>query len=193
MGLDPCQNRRCLRAGHCNAGDAPGSVARLLLHVQGRPVAQVGLRLFIRSSALLGSPTIVLWCLCRYHARNFQHRRALPTSSTSALCWHFTIVCAGVWILRVRPSQDGTPRSRPRWCHWLPILGILSAVYLIVAPHACHLDRDDRLAAHWPGHLLRVFNEAQQGGRRCRWPLKATNFEWDNGLESRGRCAFGDE
>ena len=74
----------------------------------------------------------------------------------------FTIVCAGVWVLRVRHPELHRPFKTPL-VPLVPILGIVSALYLMTRLAADHLEGDDRLAAGRPGDLLRLLDQAQQG------------------------------
>ena len=58
----------------------------------------------------------------------------------------FTIVCAGVWVLRVRHPEMHRPFKTPL-VPLVPILGILSALYLMTRLALIHLDGDDCVAA----------------------------------------------
>ena len=74
----------------------------------------------------------------------------------------FTIVCAGVWVLRVRHPEMKRPFKTPL-VPLVPILGIGTALFPHVAAGPHHLDCDDCLAAHWVGDLLYLFGQTQQG------------------------------
>ena len=86
----------------------------------------------------------------------------------------FVIVCAGVWILRVRSPK--IPRAfRTPLVPLVPILGILICVALDGRTARRHVDPTDRLDGPRPGDLLRVRHEAlaprprSGSGRAERW------------------------
>ena len=68
----------------------------------------------------------------------------------------FTIVSAGVWVLRVRHPDMERPFKTPL-VPLVPILGILSAVYLMTRLDALHVGSNDRLADRRAAYLLRLF------------------------------------
>ncbi len=74
----------------------------------------------------------------------------------------FTIVSAGVWVLRVRHPEMQRPFKTPL-VPLVPILGILSALFLMTRLAHDHLEGDDRLAPCRTVDLLRLFAQAQQG------------------------------
>ena len=79
----------------------------------------------------------------------------------------FTIVSAGVWVLRVRHPHMERPFKTP-FVPLVPILGIRLRGVPDDAPDADYMGSDDRLAGDRAGDLFRLFDEAQQGAGRCR-------------------------
>ena len=74
----------------------------------------------------------------------------------------FTIVCAGVWVLRVRHPDMHRPFKTP----FVPAGSNLGHHLCGVsddAPSADYVGSDDRLAPVRPDHLFRLFAETQQG------------------------------
>ncbi len=74
----------------------------------------------------------------------------------------FAIVCAGVWILRRRNPDLHRPFKTPL-VPLVPILGILSAGYLIWTLASADQGGCGDLAGRRVHHLLHVQREAQQG------------------------------
>ena len=74
----------------------------------------------------------------------------------------FTIVCAGVWVLRVRHPEMQRPFKTPL----VPLVPILGHS-LCGLPHdaldAVYVGSDDRLADHRAGDLFQLLDQAQQG------------------------------
>ena len=71
--------------------------------------------------------TIVFGAIRGHHAGIPAHRRTLSELVNIGTLLAFTIVCAGVWVLRVRHPDLHRPFKTPL-VPLVPILGILSAV-----------------------------------------------------------------
>ena len=129
LGIAAGEDRRGVWARNSNAGDAARPDPRLLLDVKRRTAAEVGFS---------GAPKVPhtvdyddrVWHVCCNHAGVLQHRCALANSSTSALCSR-SPSCApacGYCVCAIRSMER--PFKTP-FVPLVPILGILSAVYLM--------------------------------------------------------------
>jgi APA family basic amino acid/polyamine antiporter len=160
LGRVAGEDRRGVWAGNRDAGDAAGPVARVLLDVEGRIAAQVGLG----HSSQVPHAVDFNDCVGAIVAimPGFLPIDQLAKLVNIGTLLAFTIVCAGVWVLRVRHPDLHRPFKTP-----LVPAGADSGDHFGVLPDdaasADHLGSDDWLAAGGAGDLLWLFEEPQQG------------------------------
>ena len=97
----------------------------------------------------------------------------------------FVIVCAGVWVLRVRRPDLHRPFKTPL-VPLVPILGIVSSLLLMVFPAAGHLDPAGDLADYRHGDLLDLRPQEQPGSGI---PVVARQAAGGEAVEGRNRIA----
>ncbi len=74
----------------------------------------------------------------------------------------FVIVCAGVWVMRVKRPEVHRPFKTP-WVPFVPIMGIIHCVGDDAGTEWSDLDPAGGLADHWDGHLFHLRAPSQQG------------------------------
>ena len=77
----------------------------------------------------------------------------------------FVIVCAGVWILRVKRPELVRPFKTPL-VPLVPILGIIVSLGLMAGTKGHNMDTTGRLARHRHDRIFHVQRETQQGTQR---------------------------
>ena len=158
-------------------GDAARPVARLLLDEPRRPGAEGVLRTCTRRTGRRTSRTCCSSCSRRSSPRSSRSDIVGEMTSIGTL-FAFMLVCAGVWIMRVRRPELPRGFTVPA----LPVVAILGIVVcgaMIYGLGWTNWLRLIVLAGHRPGLLLRLRAAAQQAARRpedagSAWPQRCT-------------------
>ena len=150
----PGEVRHHLRLHFRDPGDAAGTIPRVLLHVARRPGAQASFPISTRNSRRPGDPT------CCSSSSSRPSPRFLPLSivghmTSIGTLFAFVIVCAGVWVMRVKNPDAPRPFKTPL-VPLVPILGIVWNFAMMYSLGWSNWAAADRLAGHRPGDLLHL-------------------------------------